>query len=141
VTLQQSNSYHKLNSDQPSYMPGTYGITRDNSAKALRSSITPTNLNAVFQNADQDTCRVVNVSNLAASYCGPFLGPNLDQSIYQLELESMLVKDKVEIMEQKLQDEKTKRQTIEQSHKVELEQARSQVQEMVKQLEKAAKDY
>jgi hypothetical protein len=39
------------------------------------------------------------MSNLHASYCGPFVNPVLDQSIYQLELESMLVKDKADVLE------------------------------------------
>lgn len=90
--------------------------------------IQPTNLNAVFQSIDGNCeTRIVNMSNLHASYCGPFVNTNLDQSIYQLELESMLVKDKVENLEQLLKDEKAKRVAMEQLHRTELEQARIQV--------------
>jgi DNA anti-recombination protein RmuC len=53
----------------------------------------------------------------------------------------MLVKDKVEVLEQRLQDEKAKRAQLEQSHKLELEQSRAQVQELGKQIEKSARDY
>jgi len=64
-------------------------------------AMAPTNLNTVFQSMDGGPCdtRVVNMSNLHASYCGPFVNPVLDQSIYQLELESMLVKDKADVLE------------------------------------------
>lgn len=76
----------------------------------------PTNLNTVFQSMDESRSQ-----NLGATCAGPFLNPNLDQSIYQLELESMLVKDKVDILEQTIKDEKNKRQSLETNHKLELE--------------------
>ena len=44
-----------------------------------------------------------------------------DQSIHYLELEGMLVKEKVELLEQSLREEKAKRASLEHQHKLELE--------------------
>lgn len=57
------------------------------------------------------------MSNMRASYCGPFAPANLDSSIHLLELEGMLVKEKVEILEHHLRDEKSKRLGLEQTHR------------------------
>ena len=53
----------------------------------------------------------------------------------------MLVKDKADVLEQSLREEKAKRVSVELSHKAELEQVRAQSQELMRQLEKASKDY
>lgn len=138
MALQQSSSLAPLGYDAMQQM--AYGQNTSNSKH--RGQMYPTNLNHVFQSIDQPSeSRLMNMSNLAASYCGPFLNTGLDQSLYQLELESCLVKDKVEILEQSLRDEKAKRQSAEAAHKTELEQSRAQVQELMRQIEKSARDY